>query len=39
MDVKDMFKYVPGLEKGTLPPLCTYKDDDEQKFITEPEGD
>jgi ferredoxin len=34
-DVKDLFGYVPGLSDEDLP-LCTFKDDDSQEFITEP---
>jgi formate dehydrogenase subunit beta len=39
MDVREMFGYVPGLSKETQPPLCTYKMEDGQDFITNPEGD
>ncbi len=34
-DVKDLFGYVPGLSDEDLP-LCTFKEDDSQEFITEP---
>jgi len=35
-DVKELFDYVPGLSAEDLPPLCTFKEDDSQSFITEP---
>jgi formate dehydrogenase (coenzyme F420) beta subunit len=38
MDVKELFQYSPGISKEK-PPLSTYKDDDDQGFITEPEGE
>ena len=34
-DVKDLFGYVPGLSDEDLP-LCTFKEDDSEEFITEP---
>ncbi len=35
-DVKELFDYVPGLSTEELPPLCTFKQDDSESFITEP---
>ena len=35
-DVKELFNYTPGLSFDELPPLCTFKEDDSQAFITEP---
>ena len=35
-DVKELFGYVPGLSMEEPPPLCTFRMDDEQSFITEP---
>jgi len=35
-DVEELFDYVPGLSVEDLPPLCTFKQDDSQSFITEP---
>lgn len=35
-DVKELFGYTPGLELDTMPPLCTFEQDDRQEFITEP---
>ncbi len=35
-DVKELFDYTPGLSIEELPPLCTFKEDDSQEFITEP---
>jgi ferredoxin len=37
-NVEELFDYVPGLSVEELPPLCTFKQDDSQSFITEPEG-
>ena len=34
-DVKDLFGYVPGLSDEDLP-LCAFKENDSQEFITEP---
>jgi formate dehydrogenase subunit beta len=34
-DVKDLFGFVPGLSDEDLP-LCTYKENDNQDFISEP---
>ena len=36
-DVTEMFDYVPGLSAEELPPLCTFKQDDTESFITEPQ--
>ena len=35
-DVKDLYEYEAGLSLEELPPLATYKPDDEQEFMTEP---
>jgi len=35
-DVKELFDYVPGLSAEDLPPLCTFGQDDNESFITEP---
>ena len=35
-DVKELFDFTPGLSFDEPPPLCTFKDDDSQDFITEP---
>lgn len=35
-DVNDMYDFIPGFSSETPPPLCTYKQDDKQEFITEP---
>lgn len=35
-DVQELFDYIPGLSAEELPPLCTFKQDDNQNFITEP---
>jgi len=35
-DVLELFGYIPGLSEED-PPLCTYRQDDNQDFITEPE--
>lgn len=36
-DVKDLYGYEAGLSIEDPPPLTTYKSDDEQEFMTEPE--
>ncbi len=36
-DVKELFDYVPGLSAEEPPPLCTFKQDDSESFITDPE--
>ncbi len=38
-DVKELFGYVPGLSADDPPPLCTFKQDDSESFITQPEED
>ena len=35
-DTRDLFGYIPGMSLEELPPLCTFKEDDSQDFITEP---
>jgi len=35
-DVEELFDYIPGLSLEELPPLCTFKENDSQNFITEP---
>jgi ferredoxin len=35
-DVQELFGYVPGLSVEELPPLCAFKQDDNQSFITKP---
>ncbi len=35
-DVKELFEFTPGLSFEEPPPLCTFRDDDNQDFITEP---
>jgi len=35
-DVKEMFDYCPGFSPEVSPPLCAYRLDDRQEFITEP---
>ncbi|MHC4712995.1 MAG: 4Fe-4S ferredoxin [Planctomycetota bacterium] len=35
-DVEDLFGYSPGLAADEPPPLCTFKEDDSEQFITEP---
>ena len=35
-DVEELFDYVPDFSEEDLPPLCTFKEDDSQDFITEP---
>jgi len=35
-DVKDLYNFVPGFSPEEPLPLCTYKPDDKQDFITEP---
>jgi ferredoxin len=35
-DVQELFQYTPGLPLEEPPPLCTFKADDSQDFITEP---
>ncbi|GAF73983.1 unnamed protein product [marine sediment metagenome] len=35
-DVKNLYEYEAGLSLEELPPLATYKPDDEQEFMTEP---
>jgi Fe-S oxidoreductase len=35
-DVKEMFDYSPGFSADVPVPLCAYKLDDKQEFITEP---
>ena len=35
-DVKELFGYTPGLSIEDLPPLCTFEQDDNQDFLTEP---
>ncbi|MFC1461285.1 4Fe-4S dicluster domain-containing protein [Verrucomicrobiota bacterium] len=34
-DVKELFEYVPGMTEDELLPLCTFKQDDSEDFITE----
>ena len=36
-DVKEYFDYEAGVSPDELPPLATFKPDDKQEFITEPE--
>ncbi len=36
LDVKELFDFTPGLSPDEPVPLCTFKDDDDQGFITEP---
>jgi ferredoxin len=36
LDVREMFGFTPGFDLETPPPLITFKDDDQQGFITEP---
>lgn len=35
-DVKELFGYTPDFSADSLPPLCAFKQDDGQEFITEP---
>jgi formate dehydrogenase subunit beta len=35
-DVRELFGYEAGVSLEELPPLCTFKPDDDQAFITEP---
>ena len=35
-DVMELFNFTPGLSFEELPPLCTFKEDDSQAFVTEP---
>ena len=35
-DVRELFGFTPDFDPKTPPPLCTYKEDDRQGFITEP---
>ena len=35
-DVQELYQYTPGLPLEEPPPLCTFKVDDSQDFITEP---
>ena len=35
-DTGELFGYVAGMSFEELPPLCTFKEDDNQDFITEP---
>lgn len=34
-DVEELFGYVPGVTREDLPPLCTFKQDDAEDFITQ----
>ncbi len=36
-DVEDLFDYMPGSSLEELPPLCTFKQDDSESFITDPQ--
>ena len=35
-EVKELFDFVPGLSTEELPPLCTFRNEDKQDFLTEP---
>jgi formate dehydrogenase (coenzyme F420) beta subunit len=35
-DVREMFGFTPGFDIAEKPPLCTFREDDGQAFITEP---
>jgi formate dehydrogenase subunit beta len=35
-DVRELFGFTPGFDLETPPPLCTFKEDDRQSFISEP---
>jgi ferredoxin len=35
-DVQELFGYVPGMSLDEQPPLCTFKEDDNESFITHP---
>jgi hypothetical protein len=35
-DVREMFGFTPGFDLETPPPLLTFREDDQQGFITEP---
>jgi hypothetical protein len=35
-DVEELFGYVPGMSPEEVPPLCAFREDDTEEFITEP---
>ena len=36
-DVRGLFGFTPGFDAETRPPLLTFREDDEQGFISEPD--
>jgi len=34
---EELFDYIPDFSVDELPPLCTFREDDSEHFITEPE--
>jgi ferredoxin len=37
MDVEELFGYIPDFSEETIPPLSTFKEEDPEQFITDPD--